>query len=88
MLLHDDELWKLVHYRVEKKGQREKARLDRLFQYDKIDKDTKEILGENHCYWMEHPSAFWNRPSPLVMNSFDPQIQIVGRYLQTHRDNA
>lgn len=88
MLSQDGELSKLVHFRVQERNQTDKARLEKVLQYQAIDKDTEEVLRDNHDRWMMEPSTFWIHPPAGLAQSADPQVRIVGRYLQTHRDNA
>ena len=88
LLLSDDDLSKLVDYRVQEKGQSDKARLEKVFQIKAVDKETQDLLRENSKKWMEDPSTFWDHQLPTVANSLDPQVQIVHRYLQPHGDTA
>jgi hypothetical protein len=88
LLLSDDDLSKLVDYRVQEKGQGDKARLEKIFQYKAVDKETQDLLRENSKQWKEDPSIFWDHNLPTVPNSLDPQGQMVHRYLQSHGDTA
>jgi hypothetical protein len=82
------ELAKMVPFRVKAKGANDKARLAKVLQHETMCKDTVEVLRDNHQQWLDDPSIFWTRPSPVFANSTDPQVQIVGRFLQTNHADA
>jgi len=86
--LLDDDLSKRVNYRLQEKGQPDKARLEKVFQYKAVDKETQDLLRENKEQWTEDPSTFWNHKLPSVAKSTDPLVQIVDRYLQPPGDTA
>jgi hypothetical protein len=91
MLSADQELAKLVPYRVVRKGANERARVAKALQ-SKICEDTVAALHDNHQRWMQDPSAFWTGPLPRSVDSpdthvQDPHVQIVARNLQTNPDN-
>jgi hypothetical protein len=82
VLTNDPELAKLVQFRVVKKGENERARVAKVLQSN-VCEDTVSLLRDNHQRWMQDPSVFWKGPSPSATDSPDPQVQIVGRLLQT-----
>lgn len=88
VLANDKELAKMVKYRVDERGHKEKNRLARVLQFRGPDKDTIDVLRNNHQQWLQDPSMFWRRPPLLLTDSSDPQAQIIGPYLQTSRDDA
>ena len=88
MLSNDNELSKLVPFRVQPKGKYDKARLELLMQYQGPDEDTLSLLRDNHHRWLQNPSSFWICPELVMAGVSDPQAEIVSRYLQHDRDNA
>jgi len=82
----------MVQYRVKERGANEKARLEKLLQYQGPDADTVAVLRDYHDYWLHNPAQFWVRPSPVVANPIGhpigPQENILVCYLQTIRDDA
>lgn len=88
VLSNDDELAKMVKYQVRERGQNEKNRLIKVLQFRGPDKDTSDLLRDNHQQWLQDPSMFWRRPPLLSADSSDPQAQIIGPFLQTSRDDA
>ena len=87
MLSNDDELSKLVPFRVQPKGQNDKSRLALLMQYQGPDEDTLSLLRDKHDSWLDNPSSFWT-PAPVLAGASDPQAEIVNYYLQNDRDTA
>lgn len=88
MLSNDDELSKLVQFRIQPRRQSEESRFEMVLEYQGPDEDTLEFLRSNHSLWLQNPSLFWICPSPALADSFDPQAQIVHRYLQNIHDSA
>ena len=87
MLVDDPDLAKSVPFKVVKKGETERARVEKALQSN-ICEDTVTVLRMNHQQWMQDPSNFWKGPSPSSVDSPDPQVQLVGRILQTTPDDA
>src|SRR4051812_33124143 len=87
MLSNDPDLAKLVPYRITAKGALDRARVAKVMK-STVCEDTITVLRANHQQWMEDPAAFWKGPSPCPADSPDPQVQIVGRILQTIPDDA
>jgi hypothetical protein len=88
MFLADKELSKLVPFQIREKGQDDKARVEIVMQHEGTDAETIEILRLNHNRWLQDPSSFWICPPMMQTGHYDPQAQIVSRYLQTNSDNA
>ena len=88
VLSNDEELAKLVKYRVQERGHNEKNRLARVLQFRGPDNDTIEVLHNNRQQWLQDPSMFWGRPSLLLVDSSDAQARILAPFLQTIRDHA
>jgi len=92
LLSKDEQLSKLVQYRVKERGANEKARLQKVLQYQGPDPDTIAVLRDHHDQWLFDPAQFWVRPLPVVANSMGhsigPQENILICYLQTMRDDA
>lgn len=88
MLSADDELSNMVEFRVQPKGKNDEARFEKVLQYQRTDEETLAVLRDNHSPWLENPSAFWLCQAPALAGPFDPQAQIVNRYLHTNSDGA
>jgi hypothetical protein len=88
VLSNDEELAKMVKYRVQERGHNEKNRLARVLQFQGPDDDTIEVLRNNHQQWLQDPSMFWRRPSLLPVDPSDAQARIIAPFLQTIRDHA
>jgi hypothetical protein len=87
MLSDNPDLAKLVPYRIKAKGALDRARVEKVLQ-STVCNDTITLLRDNHQQWMQDPALFWKGPSPCPANSSDPQVQIVGRILQTSHDDV
>jgi hypothetical protein len=86
MLSTNQELAKLVPFRVVRRGANERARVTKALQSN-ICEDTVAVLHDNHQRWIQDPAAFWTGPSPCSVDSPDPHVQIVARSLQATSDN-
>ncbi|KKY27258.1 hypothetical protein UCRPC4_g01159 [Phaeomoniella chlamydospora] len=84
----DNELSKMVGYSVKERNENDKKRLAKLLDYKGPDDDTLAVLEKHRDQWLRDPYSFWIRPSPRVIESLNPEVYIVGCYLQTHRDDA
>jgi hypothetical protein len=84
-LSNDVELSQKVGFRM---GCNDRSRLAKVQEFKGPDPDTTKVLNDNHHHWFQDPSAFWILPSPLVTDSTNPEVKIVGRFLQTNLSDA
>ena len=81
----------MVDYTVKERGQQDKARFQKLLNFQGPDHDTLSLLEERAADWSLHPLSFWERPlggASDAQISLNPQAQIVSCYLQSNRDDA
>lgn len=88
LLSNDDKLSKMVQYRVKKRGANDKARVEKVLQFQGTDPDTLALLRGHHDGWLQDPASFWIRPEPLMIDPTNAQEEILCCYLQTIRDDA
>jgi hypothetical protein len=78
----------MMKYSIHERGQNDKARLEKLFQFQGPDSATIKVLDRHNEEWLTNPACFWTLPSPLNLNLLDPQAQIVGCYLRAKDEDA
>lgn len=88
MLAEDEGISKLVRYKVKKRGENDRTRLAKIFEFMGPDDDTLNLLNSNISAWTTDPAAFWMRPAPCFLGHIAAQAQIVGCYIQSERDDA
>ncbi|KAM0714507.1 hypothetical protein Q7P37_009801 [Cladosporium fusiforme] len=59
-------------YRIQKRGAREKARIENFFAYAGPDTTTRWILATNSLQWTRHPLSFWCPPGHAVQCTARP----------------
>ena len=88
MLTNDVELSKMVRFRIQERGSNDKSRLAKVQEFQGPDPDTMKVLNDNYHHWWQDPSSFWVRSTQVVTDSSNPQVKIVGRYLQANPSDA
>jgi hypothetical protein len=84
MFSEDAELSGMVPFSVEEKVCNDKSVLEKIQEYQGPDSDTRKMLSDNHHHWAQNPSTFWMLSSPVATDLTNPQVEIVGRYLQNN----
>jgi hypothetical protein len=88
ILAGDDRLSKMVRYSIKERGQNEKLRLLKLYQYRGPDEETIHVLGQRREEWMRDPARFWTLPLPPDINLLNARAQIVRCFLRAKGDDA
>ncbi|KIW58025.1 hypothetical protein PV05_02577 [Exophiala xenobiotica] len=88
VLAEDEDISKLVRYKVKERGENDRTRLAKIFEFMGPDDDTLNLLNSNISAWTTDPAAFWMRPAPCFLGHIAAQAQIVGCYIQSERDDA
>lgn len=77
-----------MRYHIKERGENDRNRLAKIFDFQVTDQDTLTVLNENSDRWKETPESFWFRPMPYTLAPIAPQAHIVSCYIQTRRDDA
>jgi hypothetical protein len=88
ILDQDRTLSRLVRFNIKQKNHGDKSRFDKFFQFSGPDQVTRALLGQHSTVWMNNPDSFWNNSSINFTSYPDPQMQIVGTYVQAERNDA
>jgi hypothetical protein len=94
MFSEDPELSRIVSFDVEEKACvhekacNDKSVLEKIQEYQGPDPDTRKMLSDNHHHWAQNPSTFWMLSSPVATDLTNPQVEIVGRYLQNNSSDT
>jgi hypothetical protein len=88
LLAKDEDVSKRVRYHIKERGEKDRNRLVKIFDFQQPDHDTLNLLSQNFDSWTAYPESFWVRPATYSLGSIAPQAQIVGCYIQTKRDDA
>jgi len=88
VLSNDGDVSKKVKYHVKERGENDRNRLAKLFQFKGPDQDTQVILRNNFEAWKSCPESFWIGPVPAAVGTFIAEAEIVGSYIQTKRGDA
>ena len=87
LLAKDEDVSQRVRYQIKERGENDRIRLAKIFDFKDTDHDTLNVLGQNFDNWREYPENFWMRPMPYGLGPIEPQAEIVGCYIQTKRDD-
>lgn len=81
-------LAKLVPFSVQQRGQRDRDRLKKLFDYDGPDKETLRLLRVSQNQWQNNPSSFEHSPAREIPATNDPYVHLASRFLQIKHDDS
>ncbi|KAK5270048.1 hypothetical protein LTR99_008485 [Exophiala xenobiotica] len=88
VLAGDEDISKLVRYKVKERGENDRTRLGKILDFVGPDEDTLHLLSTKISAWTTDPAAFWMRPVPCFLGQIAAPAQIVGCYIQSKRDDA
>lgn len=66
---------------IKEKGEKERNRLNMLFQYGGTDAETLRVLHRSENLWWWDAAQFWEAPARFGHRLPNAQAQIVGYYL-------
>lgn len=73
---------------VSERGEGDRNRIAKLFQFSGPDQDTQAVLRNNLESWKFNPDSIWAQPASLAVGSLNTEAGIVGCYIQTKRGDA
>jgi hypothetical protein len=88
VLTAEDAISKQVKYQIKERGENDRRRLTRLFNFSGPDDDTRSVLWNNATEWLQCPGRFWSHPKYANLGTVPIEAQVVGSYIQTKRDDA
>lgn len=80
-------LFQASTFKIQKRGSREKARIENFAKYLGPDAQTKVVLAANLERWTREPLLFWSNPVH-PMRSRSPSGQLVEFYMNARCDDA
>lgn len=81
-------LFKRAPYVIKERAANDKARFQRLLDFQGPDKDTLKLLQANGDKWIANPSKLLDSPAALGSAGLQPQARIVMCYQSTVRSDA